>query len=113
MKLPESLSISGGHLFCGGVDCISLVEKFGTPLYVTNENHVTGNFRRYEAALKKYSANVQLLYAAKANENPVIIQSLAREGAGADIFSLGEMRAALEAGIPADRKSTRLNSSHL
>lgn len=102
MKLPESLSISGGHLFCGGVDCISLVEKFGTPLYVTNENHVTGNFRRYEAALKKYSANVQLLYAAKANENPVIIQSLAREGAGADIFSLGEMRAALEAGIPAE-----------
>jgi diaminopimelate decarboxylase len=101
MNLPESLSVSGGHLFCGGADCVSLAEKFGTPLYVTNENHVTGNFRRYEAALKKYTDNVQLLYAAKANENPIIIQSLAREGAGADVFSLGEMRAALEAGIPA------------
>ncbi|MDD2471195.1 MAG: diaminopimelate decarboxylase, partial [Methanocorpusculum sp.] len=67
MNLPESLSVKNGHLFCGGADCVALAEKYGTPLYVTNENHVTGNFRRYEAALKNYSANVQLLYAAKAN----------------------------------------------
>ncbi len=103
MNLPESLSVKNGHLFCGGADCVALAEKYGTPLYVTNEKHVTGNFRRYEAALKNYSANVQLLYAAKANENPIIFQALAREGAGADIFSLGEMRAALEAGMPAEK----------
>ncbi|MCK9312579.1 MAG: diaminopimelate decarboxylase [Methanocorpusculum sp.] len=103
MNLPESLSVKNGHLYCGGADCVALAEKYGTPLYVTNENHVTGNFRRYEAALKNYSANVQLLYAAKANENPIIFQALAREGAGADIFSLGEMRAALEAGMPAEK----------
>ena len=101
MNLPESLSVRGGHLYCGDADCVVLAERYGTPLYITNENHITGNFRRYEAALKKYTGKVQLLYAAKANENPVIIRSLAREGAGADVFSLGEMRAALEAGIPA------------
>ncbi|HJK09334.1 MAG TPA: alanine racemase, partial [Methanocorpusculum sp.] len=103
MNLPESLSIQGGHLYCGGVDTVELARKFGTPLYVTNENHVIRNYRRFEAALKAYTDNVQLLYAAKANENPVLIQTLAREGAGADIFSLGEMRAALESGMPPEK----------
>jgi len=103
MNLPDSLSVKNGHLFCGSADCVALAKKYGTPLYVTNENHVSGNFRRYEAALKKYSENVQLLYAAKANENPVLFQTLAREGAGADIFSLGEMRAALESGMPTEK----------
>jgi diaminopimelate decarboxylase len=103
MNLPESLSIRNGHLFIGDADTVELARKFGTPLYVTNETHVISNYRRYEAALKKYTGNVRLLYAAKANENPVLIQTLAREGAGADIFSLGEMRAALEGGMPAEK----------
>ena len=103
LNLPTSLSIQNGHLFCGGADCVKLAEEFGTPLYVTDENHIIENFRRYEAALKKYTDNVQLLYAAKANENPVIMRTVAAEGAGADVFSLGEMRAALEAGMPAEK----------
>lgn len=103
MNLPDSLSIKNNHLFCGESDCVALAEKFGTPLYVTNENHIVGNFKRYEAALKKYSDKVQVLYAAKANENPVLIQTLAREGAGADVFSLGEMKAALDGGMSAEK----------
>ena len=101
--LPASFSVQNGHLFCGGADCVALAEQFGTPLYVTNENHVAGNFRRFEAALKQYTPAVQLLYAAKANENPVIMQTLAKEGAGADVFSLGELRAALEAGMAPEK----------
>lgn len=83
MNLPDSLPIHGGHLYCGGVDTVELAKKFGTPLYVTNETHVIKNFRSFEAALKAYTDSVQLLYAVKANENPVLIQTLAREGAGA------------------------------
>ena len=103
MNLPSSLEIKEGHLFCGGADCVTLAEKFGTPLYVTDEVHIKENFRRYEAALKEYTPSVQLLYAAKANENPVILKSLAEEGAGADVFSAGELREALEAGISPDK----------
>ncbi|MDO5843686.1 MAG: diaminopimelate decarboxylase [Methanocorpusculum sp.] len=103
MNLPDSLSIKNGHLFCGSADCVGLAEKFGTPLYVTNENHIVENFKRYEAVLKKYTDKVQVLYAAKANENPVLIQTLAREGAGADVFSLGEMKAALDGGMPPEK----------
>ena len=103
MNLPASLEIKEGHLFCGGADCVTLAEKFGTPLYVTDEVHIKENFRRYEAALKQYTPNVQLLYAAKANENPVILKSLAEEGAGADVFSAGELREAIDAGISPDK----------
>lgn len=103
MNLPTSLEIKEGHLFCGGADCVTLAEKFGTPLYVTDEVHIKENFRRYESALKQYTPNVQLLYAAKANENPVILKSLAEEGAGADVFSAGELREAMEAGISPDK----------
>ena len=103
LSLPSSLTIKNGHLQCGGKDCVELIEQFGSPLYVTDEVHIIENFRRYEAALKKYTNNVQLLYAAKANENPVILQTLAKEGAGSDLFSLGEMRTALEAGMPAEK----------
>ena len=102
LSLPSSLSVKDGHLFCGGADCVELAEKFGTPLYVTDEVHIVENFRRYEAALKQYTDKVQLLYAAKANENPVIMQTLAAEGAGADVFSLGEMQAALDSRMTAE-----------
>lgn len=103
MNLPSSLSIKNNRLFCGGADCVELVEKFGSPLYVTNELHIVENYRRYERALLKYTDKVKVLYAAKANENPVIIKTLAKEGAGADIFSLGEMRAALEGGMSPEK----------
>lgn len=103
MNLPSSLTIKNHHLCVGKADCVDLVSKFGTPLYVTDEQHIKDNFRRYEAALKAYTPNVQLLYAAKANENPIILKSLAEEGAGADVFSEGEIREALEAGISADK----------
>jgi len=102
-SLPSSLNIKNGHLQCGGKDCVELVKEFGSPLYVTDEVHIIENFKRFEAALKKYYNNVQMLYAAKANENPVILQTLAKEGAGSDLFSLGEMRTALEAGMPAEK----------
>jgi len=102
-SLPSSLNIKNGHLQCGGKDCVELVKEFGSPLYVTDEVHIIENFKRFEAALKKYYNNVQMLYAAKANENPVILQTLAKEGAGSDLFSLGEMRTALEAGMAAEK----------
>lgn len=42
-------------------------------------------------------------YAVKANFNPRILAVMAEEGIGADCVSGGEVRAALDAGIPADK----------
>ena len=42
-------------------------------------------------------------YATKANSNLAILRALAALGAGADVVSGGELRAALEAGVPAGK----------
>ena len=47
--------------------------------------------------------NYQVHYAIKANANPVILQTIARSGLGADCVSGGEIEAALYAGFPAEK----------
>jgi diaminopimelate decarboxylase len=42
-------------------------------------------------------------YAMKANSNQAVLRTLAREGAGMDIVSLGELKRALAAGVPGER----------
>lgn len=46
--------------------------------------------------------NFHLHYAVKANANPKILKIISEAGFGADCVSGGEIKAALEAGFPAD-----------
>jgi diaminopimelate decarboxylase len=97
--LPPHLSVKGGHLWIGQHDTVALAEKYGTPLYVTDEDRIRENYRRFVSALAAYHPRVQVLYAAKANGNLAILRLLASEGAGADVFSSGELELALKAGM--------------
>ncbi len=85
-----------GHLVFGGVDAVELAETYGTPLYVTDEDRVRNNFRRYNSAFE----TADKYYAVKANGNLAILKILASEGAGADVFSGGELQLVKSAGIP-------------
>ncbi len=102
MNLPPHLGIRDSHLTIGGIECSSLADRFGTPLYVTDQDCIVSKYREYHAALGSHHPKVKVLYAAKANGNLAIMKALAREGAGADIFSSGELHLALAAGIPHD-----------
>ena len=99
MRLPPHLAIRNGRLHINGQDCVALAEKFGTPLYVTSEDRVIGQFESYTKALSARYPKVQVLFAAKANGNIALLRALAARGAGADVFSSGELRLALEAGM--------------
>jgi len=103
MKLPQHLTVREGHLYIGQHDCVSLAEEYGTPLFVTDEERLRDNFTRYNEALKKHYSDVQMLYAAKANGNLTIMKIFAQLGAGADVFSSGELHLALLAGIPPEK----------
>jgi len=103
VKLPPHLTIQKGHLHIGGHDCVSLAEKYGTPLYVTSEDRICEHFRDYQNALSARYDRVQVLFAAKANGNLAVMRTLAQLGAGADVFSGGELALALEAGMPAKK----------
>ncbi len=99
MILPSHISVRGGHLTISGHDTVELAERFGTPLYVTDEGRIRENFRRLAGALTARYQKVRVLYAAKANGNLAIFRALASMGAGADVFSAGELTLALAAGM--------------
>lgn len=97
--IKNHLQIENSHLTIGGVDSLELIEQYGSPLYVTNEERLRANFRRYSDAFP----DADLYYAAKANANFTILRIMADEGAGADVFSDGELYMALLAGIPKEK----------
>ncbi len=103
MKLPPHISVQGGHLFIGQHDLVTLAQEHGTPLYVTDEQRICDNYTRYQKALTTLYPKSKVLYAAKANGNIALLRTLGKLGAGADVFSPGELELALSAGMkPAD-----------
>ena len=90
-----------GRLTCDGMRLSDLAQRFGTPLYVYGWARIEERFRRFDAAFVPVPHLV--CYAAKANSSLAILKRLAALGAGADVVSGGELRAALESGIPAER----------
>jgi diaminopimelate decarboxylase len=103
VTLPPSLSVKDGRLHIGRHDTVALADRFGTPLYVTDEDRIRARYREVHDALSSRYGKVQVLYAAKANGNPAILRALATEGAGADVFSAGELLLALQAGMDPER----------
>jgi len=90
-----------GKLLCDGVSLEDIARQFGTPLYVYSRALIEESFRRFDAAFAPVPHLV--CYAAKANSNLAVLTLLSRLGSGADVVSGGELRAALQCGIPADR----------
>jgi diaminopimelate decarboxylase len=91
----------GGAGTCEGVDLASLARREGTPLYVYSTASIRGRLRALQSALAGLDAGV--CYAVKANSNGAVLRLMAKEGAGADIVSGGELWRSLRAGIPAER----------
>src|SRR2546427_2899277 len=85
-----------GKLYCEGVSMESLVEKFGTPLYVYSQRTLTNHFQKLDAALAPLDHLI--CYSVKANSNLAVLRALATLGSGFDIVSEGELGRAIAAG---------------
>jgi diaminopimelate decarboxylase len=90
-----------GELFCDGVRIADVARDAGTPVYVYSRALIEESFRRFDAAFAPVPHLV--CYATKANSNLTILRTLAALGAGADVVSGGELRAALETGFLQER----------
>ena len=90
-----------GVLCAEAVPLPEIAAKVGTPTYVYSAAALTENYRAYETAFG--GQNVGIHFALKANGNLGVVALLAGLGAGADIVSLGEMKRAFAAGIPASK----------
>lgn len=87
-----------GRLSCEGVALENLALRFGTPLYVYSRAAVEEAYRAYARAFA--AVPHRICYALKANACGGLLKVLAGLGAGADVVSGGELRAALRAGFP-------------
>ena len=76
-------------------------EALQTPFYYYDMKLLGETLEMVKAESGKYGYHVH--YAVKANANPRILQTIAAAGLGADCVSGGEVRAALEAGFPAEK----------
>lgn len=90
---------SKGYLEIGGCDVIDLVQQFGSPLYILDENTLRTACRQYRDAFKQYyPGNSQVLYGSKAWSCKAICAIVTNEGLGIDVMSGGELYTALQAG---------------
>ena len=90
-----------GTLLCDGVPVADAAERFGTPLYLYSRAAVVDAYQGYASAFAPVPNRI--CYALKANSSRALLRVLCGLGAGADIVSGGELRAALAAGFPPER----------
>jgi diaminopimelate decarboxylase len=83
-------------LLCDGVALADVAAMAGTPCYVYSAKTLIENYRAYADAFA--DAPHTVYYAMKANGNLSLLRLLAREGAGFDIVSGGELYRVLKAG---------------
>ena len=88
-------------LMLDGVKLSAIAREVGTPTWVYSAGTLRSRYQALAGALKDAGLDAQPHYAVKANDHLAVIATLAREGAGADVISGGELRRALKAGVPA------------
>ena len=81
----------------GGADLQKLVEDFGTPLYVYDENTLIRQYKRLTSAFKGVKLKVK--YACKALSNQAILKLFHKIGSGLDAVSIQEVQLGLKAGF--------------
>ncbi len=101
----DNISVnSEGHLTFAGVDTVSLAEKYGTPLYLMDENKIRQHMRTYKNAMEKYFPNGSVPeFASKAFSAKCIYRIANEEGIDIDAVSQGEIYTALKSGFPMER----------
>lgn len=83
---------------------VELAEKYGTPLYIMDENKIRSNCRGYREALAGcVCPDSSAIYASKACSFGAIYKIIAEEGLGADVVSAGEIYTAFKAGFPMEK----------
>ncbi|HYF52864.1 MAG TPA: diaminopimelate decarboxylase [Salinarimonas sp.] len=94
-------SCRDGVMHAEDVALTDLADAVGTPFYCYATATLVRHYRVFAGAFAGVDALV--CYAMKANSNQAVLATLAREGAGMDIVSGGELRRALAAGVPGER----------
>ena len=88
-----------GDLTVGGVSLTEAADRFGTPVYVLDEQEIRDRCRTYRTAFP----DADVVYAAKAFLCRAMAHWVQEEGLGLDVCSAGELQLAVTTGFPPER----------
>lgn len=93
-----------GELCFAGMELSLLAKKYGTPLYLYDEERIRERCRTYLDAVKSgFGKKGKVLYASKAASFKRLYEIMKEEGMGIDVVSSGEIYSALSAGFPLEK----------
>lgn len=75
-----------------------IVHEYGTPTYVYSADRIREKIRALKSSMKQHLPSSRLLYAVKANQNPVLLQLMqdCEPSLGFDCSSPGELKTAMD-----------------
>lgn len=86
----------------GGISALALAERFGTPLYVLDEDEVRLRARRtlsaFQSAASRHGVSARVYYAGKAFLSTEVVRWVTEEGLAVDVCTGGELAVAIAAG---------------
>lgn len=105
MFISNNLNVNEkGNLTIGGMDTVDLAKKYGTPLYVLDEDLIRENCEKFKKSIDNYySRNGLVCYASKAFSCKEIYRIMKDEQMGVDTVSIGEMYTAISVGFPYEK----------
>lgn len=92
----HSFAYKNGALHCEDVNLADIASAIGTPVFVYSKKTIADDLAAFRSALAPLDAHVA--YAVKACSNKAILNLMARQGAGFDIVSAGELWRVINAG---------------
>ena len=96
----DHFELRGGILHCEDVPLPEIAAAVGTPVYIYSTATMQRHARVFRAAVAGCGGDPLVAFAVKANPNAAVLATLAAEGLGGDVVSIGEYRRAVAAGIP-------------
>ncbi|PCK07006.1 MAG: diaminopimelate decarboxylase, partial [Alteromonadaceae bacterium] len=101
MTIQTHFPYINSKMFAENVAISDIAKQVGTPFYCYSNTAISQNFQAYQQAFSEQ--DTLICYAVKANSNQAVLATLAKLGSGADVVSIGEIRRARAAGIPANK----------
>ncbi len=101
----DNISVNNqGHLTFAGFDTVDLAKKYGTPLYLMDEEKIREHIREYKKAFSEvFPIGSNPEFASKSFSCKQIYRIMAEEGMNIDVVSPGEIHTAASVGFPMEK----------
>ncbi len=101
---PDTAGVNEqGHLVVGGCDTTEMAQRFGTPLYIYDEETLRARCRQFCSEFQSRHQDTSIIYACKAYINPALARIFVEEELGLDVVSGGELAVAARAEFPGSK----------